>query len=224
MHRTRSSWPSSSRRQAPNSISHIRIVLSEEPLTTWLPRYCKHAIPLLWPWRVRTNSLVDVRHTYVIGRKPELNCMGSMGELYHTLIVLSPEAETMYRSSKSTTLTAALCPTSTRRSTMSFGLFMSHTAIVRSYMWVWWKSYTYKTPCNKHSRMSIPLSKWPWSCYRTLSEGQPHNDAPECWAWHQWTLPTPYTHTHHYDTVYNNIQVKTTQDYIQIHTMVILSG
>ncbi len=39
------------------------MVLSEDPLTTWLPMYCRQAMPRLCPWRVRTNSLVDVRHT-----------------------------------------------------------------------------------------------------------------------------------------------------------------
>lgn len=39
------------------------MVLSEDPLTTWLPLYCKHAIPRRWPCRVLTNSLVDVLHT-----------------------------------------------------------------------------------------------------------------------------------------------------------------
>lgn len=46
-----------------------------------------------------------------------------------TLMVLSPEADTMYLSSKSTTLTAARCPTSTRRRVMSVGEAMSHTAM-----------------------------------------------------------------------------------------------
>lgn len=47
-------------------------------------------------------------------------------------MVLSPEADTIYRSSKSTTLTAALCPTRTLLRTMSLVLRMSHTAMVRS--------------------------------------------------------------------------------------------
>ena len=53
--------------------------------------------------------------------------------VYHTLMVRSPDAETMYLSSKSTTLTAALCPTRTLRKAMSEGVFMSHTAMVRSW-------------------------------------------------------------------------------------------
>lgn len=50
-----------------------------------------------------------------------------------TFMVRSPEAETMYLSSKSTTLTAALCPTRTRRRLMSVGEAMSHTAMERSF-------------------------------------------------------------------------------------------
>lgn len=43
--------------------SHL-IVLSEDPLTTYCPLYCRQAIPRRWPWRVRTNSLVEVLHTW----------------------------------------------------------------------------------------------------------------------------------------------------------------
>lgn len=88
-----------------------RIELSELPLTTKRSRYCKHAIPRLWPFSVRTNSHVDV---------------------FHTLMVRSPDADTTYFSSKSTTFTAALCPTSTRRRLISFGDVISQTAIDRS--------------------------------------------------------------------------------------------
>lgn len=49
-----------------------------------------------------------------------------------TFMVLSPEAETMYLSSKSTTLTAARCPTRTLLSVMSVGEAISHTAMERS--------------------------------------------------------------------------------------------
>lgn len=49
-----------------------------------------------------------------------------------TFIVLSPDADTMYLSSKSTTLTAARCPTSTLLRVMSVGEAMSHTAMERS--------------------------------------------------------------------------------------------
>lgn len=52
-----------------------------------------------------------------------------------TFMVLSPDAETIYLSSKSTTLTAARWPTSTRRSVMSLGDCKSQTAIERSYEW-----------------------------------------------------------------------------------------
>ena len=40
------------------------MVLSDEPLTTSRSRYCRHAIPRLWPLSVRTNSQVLVLHTY----------------------------------------------------------------------------------------------------------------------------------------------------------------
>lgn len=92
-------------------MSPYRMVLSELPLTTSLSLYCKHAIPRLWPFNVRTNSHVDV---------------------LHTLIVRSPDADTIYFWSKSTTLTAARCPTNTRRRLISVGDCMSHTAIDRS--------------------------------------------------------------------------------------------
>lgn len=49
-----------------------------------------------------------------------------------TLMVLSPEADTMYLSSKSTTLTAARWPTRTRRKVISVAEAMSHTAMERS--------------------------------------------------------------------------------------------
>ncbi len=112
MHRTSSSWPSKTLRQAPHSMSHNLIVLSDEPLTTNLSLYCRQAIPRLWPFNVRTNSHVDV---------------------FHTLIVLSPDADTIYLSSKSTTLTAARWPTSTLRKLISVADRMSHTAIDRSF-------------------------------------------------------------------------------------------
>lgn len=111
MHLTSSSWPSSTRRQAPHSMSHSLMVLSLLPLTTNLSRYCKHAIPRLCPFKVLTNSQLDV---------------------FQTLMVLSPLADTMYFSSKSTTFTAARWPTSTRRSAISVIDVMSHTAIDRS--------------------------------------------------------------------------------------------
>lgn len=40
------------------------MVLSDDPLTTSLSLYCKQAIPLLCPFKVRTNSQEDVLHTY----------------------------------------------------------------------------------------------------------------------------------------------------------------
>lgn len=40
------------------------MVLSELPLTTSRSRYCRHAMPRLCPFRVRTNSQVEVFHTY----------------------------------------------------------------------------------------------------------------------------------------------------------------
>ena len=61
MQRTSSSWPSRTLRQAPHSMSQSLMVLSELPLTTSLSWYCRQAMPLLCPFRVRTNSqeLVD---------------------------------------------------------------------------------------------------------------------------------------------------------------------
>jgi len=82
-------------------------------------RYCRHAMPRLCPLSVRINSLVTV---------------------FQTLIVRSPDADTMYLSSKSTTLTAARWPTRTRRNVMSTADCISQTAIERScshhqYLW-----------------------------------------------------------------------------------------
>lgn len=88
------------------------IVLSEEPLTTRRSLYWRHAMPLLCPLRVLTNS-----HDAV----------------FQTLIVLSPLADTIYFSSKSTTLTAARWPTNTRRNVISVEEYISHTAIERSW-------------------------------------------------------------------------------------------
>lgn len=68
------------------NVNNYLIELSEEPETTNLSLYCKQAMPRLCPLSVRTNSQVAVDQT---------------------LIVRSPEAETMYLSSKSTTFTAA---------------------------------------------------------------------------------------------------------------------
>lgn len=68
-------------------------------------------MPLLCPFKVRTNSQVAA---------------------LHTLIVLSPLAETIKVSSKSTTLTAALWPTKTRRRSISVGETISQTAMERS--------------------------------------------------------------------------------------------
>lgn len=87
------------------------IVLSELPLTTRRSRYWRQAIPRLWPFNVRTNS---------------------QSEVFQTLMVRSPEAETMYFSSKSTTFTAARWPTNTLRRLISVGEVMSQTAIERS--------------------------------------------------------------------------------------------
>ena len=69
-----------------SSVNENLMVLSEDPLTTRSFWYWRQAMPRLWPFRVRTNSHEDV---------------------FQTLMVRSPEAETMYFSSKSTTLTAA---------------------------------------------------------------------------------------------------------------------
>ena len=85
--------------------------LSELPETTSWSRYWRHAMPRLCPFSVRTNSQVDMSQT---------------------LIVRSPDAETMYRRSKSITLTAARWPTSTRRTVISVAACMSQTAMDRS--------------------------------------------------------------------------------------------
>lgn len=50
--------------------SHL-MVLSEEPLTTSRSRYCKHAIPRLCPFKVLTNSQVDVLHTWGTGKNKQ---------------------------------------------------------------------------------------------------------------------------------------------------------
>ena len=83
--------------------------------------------------RPQCFSIQHVKHFSSISAWQPTWWQDSTSELC-TLMVLSPEAETMYLSSKSTTLTAALCPTRTRRRTMSFGDLMSHTAMVRSYV------------------------------------------------------------------------------------------
>ena len=110
-------WPPASENNSQRSLgmtnkSTDRIVLSELPDTTSLSWYWRQAMPRLCPLIVRTNSHVLV---------------------HQTLIVRSPEADTMYRLSKSTTLTAARWPTRTRRNEISVGLWMSQTAIDRSF-------------------------------------------------------------------------------------------
>lgn len=107
-------------------LTHL-IVLSLDPETTNLPRYCKQAIPLRCPERVRTNSRLSADQTF---------------------IVRSPDALTIYLSSKSTTFTAALkgifsffailvsiylWPTRTRRMLISLDETMSQTAMERSF-------------------------------------------------------------------------------------------
>merc|ERR1739838_345319 len=97
----------------PECSTSVRI--QRVPVTTSRSWYCRHAIPRLCPFSVRTNSheLVD-----------------------QTLMVRSPLADTMYFSSKSTTFTAALCPTRTRLRLISVGLIMSQTAMLRSLLHV----------------------------------------------------------------------------------------
>ena len=82
----------------------------------------------------------------------------------NTLIVLSPDADTMYLSSKSTTLTAARCPTKTRRNVMSLGDCKSQTAIERS----WNDSHSLSiisiknhTGYPKKKRGALGLRVWP---------------------------------------------------------------
>ncbi len=125
-------------------------MLSELPLTTSLSLYCKQAMPLLWPFRVRTNSHVDVLHTCqrptagnIENTFPKQSSMhfSSIREmgwndgylvLRLTFIVLSPDADTIYFPSKSTTFTAARWPTRTRLKLISVGDCMSQTAMDRS--------------------------------------------------------------------------------------------
>lgn len=63
MHRTNSSCPSRTLKQAPHSISHSLMVLSDDPLTTSRSLYWRQAMPRLCPFRVRTNSQVLVLQT-----------------------------------------------------------------------------------------------------------------------------------------------------------------
>lgn len=51
-----------------NELSNYLIVLSELPLTTRQSRYWRHAMPRLCPFNVRTNSQVDVLHTYNLSK------------------------------------------------------------------------------------------------------------------------------------------------------------
>ena len=140
------------------------MVLSEDPLTTWCPLYCKQAMPLRWPWRVLTNSLVDVLQTY--GWVMSTSIVSSEYTV-HTLIVLSPDADTMYLSSKSTTFTAARWPTRTRLSTISLGAFMSHTAIVRS--------WTTNTLVTQHTTSTLLVNKaWSYTCILVCCCSQTH--------------------------------------------------
>lgn len=130
------------------------MVLSELPLTTRRSRYWRHAIPRLWPFRVRTNSQLDV---------------------FQTLMVRSPDAETMYFSSKSTTLTAARWPTNTRRKLISVGEVMSHTAIERSFEQVTIIPLL-KRRCNTASQWCIKVfTIWPetTSHTRTVASLEP---------------------------------------------------
>ena len=85
-------------------------------------------MPLLWPFKVRTNSQELVDHTWERG----FVFVFVFGVVFvflldPTLMVLSPLAETIYLSSKSTTFTAARCPTKTLLRLISVGLTMSQT-------------------------------------------------------------------------------------------------
>lgn len=154
------------------------MVLSELPLTTSLSRYWRQAMPRLWPFSVRTNS---------------------QSAVFHTLIVRSPEAETMYFSSKSTTFTAALWPTSTRRSVISVAEFISHTAIERSFEQVtiipllnrkcntasqWWINVLIIFPVSTSQTRTVASLE---PLMITLSSYCRHNTEPVCpvktWQW-----------------------------------------
>lgn len=93
-----------------------------------------------------------------------------------TLMVRSPEADTIYLSSKSTTFTAALCPTRTRRRLMSVGEAMSQTAIDLSLEQVtikplakrrwrtaslWWMSVLRTSPVVTSHTLGGSTEKWP---------------------------------------------------------------
>ncbi len=177
------------------------MVLSEDPLTTSLSLYWRQAMPRLWPLSVRTNSHVLVLHTCKHSKKvfhlhhhttatnhPSLNPRPPTDHSRPlTFMVLSPDADTMYLSSKSTTLTAARWPTSTRRRLMSVADAMSHTAMERSFEHVtmrpfqkrrcrtaslWWirvlrtspetTSHTLRETENKYCRL-VHIMKGTWA-------------------------------------------------------------
>ena len=175
MHRTSSSWPSRVLRQAPHSMSHKRIVLSELPDTTSL--LAKLLIDLVILVSSVTQLLVNAAFVILSKLKPimvlktrdaplvtvqgahELTRAGRphlkrqswhnfviSSERKSTLMVLSPLAETMYLSSKSTTFTAARCPTNTLLKLISVGLTMSHTWKVESCSLVPMSFYYFRLP------------------------------------------------------------------------------
>lgn len=160
MQRTSSSWPSRILKQTPFSMSQSLMVQSEDPLTTRSLWYCRQAMPRLCPLSVLTNSQVDV---------------------FQTLIVRSPEAETMYLSSKSTTFTAARCPTRTLRKLISVGEFISHTAIERSLEHVTWKRGPIDESCVTAKPVSTKLPSFHWKIWDVT---QLHSGGWACWPYH----------------------------------------
>lgn len=122
-----------------------------------------------------------------------------------TLMVRSPEADTIYLSSKSTTFTAALCPTRTRRRLMSVGEAMSQTAIDLSLEQVtikplakrrwrtaslWWMSVLRTSPVVTSHTLGGSTGKWPlphmkvWIKYEGRIQRQRRSKGVKRAMWH----------------------------------------
>lgn len=121
-------------------------------------------------------------------------------------MVRSPDADTMYFSSKSTTFTAARWPTKTRRNVISFGDVMSQTAIDRSWKWNNNMFVKLKNTKKNNSRtwksfkrfnddqcwsvdILLPLSKWPSCRCWSVNAAQPRSDGSMCWPCHRLIHP-----------------------------------
>lgn len=116
-----------------------------------------------------------------------------------TLMVRSPEADTIYLSSKSTTFTAARCPTRTRRRLMSVGEAMSQTAMERSLEQVtirpfakrrwrtaslWWISVFSTSPVvTSQTLQKRRVTGWRWRRVRTEHKmGEQGEPGKKVWA------------------------------------------